>query len=141
MFSTLKQPPPPKKEYRIYIKSPNTHYIITRNFLGCEINFHWPSTVIRGGLALTQIFLLFSEKTCILALGAGSISLGSLQVARYCSDAVNVEFLRCFGQMLKEEERNLDLKRWNGKTHRTFVCGYIYISSLPFFFSHRLSPS
>eukprot|EP00434_Breviolum_minutum_P018484 symbB.v1.2.016306.t2/scaffold1238.1/size130040/2 len=56
-------------------------------------------------LALTQIFLLFSEKTCILALGAGSISLGSLQVARYCSDAVNVEFLRCFGQMLKEEER------------------------------------
>ena len=140
-FQPWNNPLPPKKEYRIYIKSPNTHYIITRNFLGCEINFHWPSTVIRGGLALTQIFLLFSEKTCILALGAGSISLGSLQVARYCSDAVNVEFLRCFGQMLKEEERNLDLKRWNGKTHRTFVCGYIYISSLPFFFSHRLSPS
>lgn len=133
-FQPWNNPLPPKKEYRIYIKSPNTHYIITRNFLGCEINFHWPSTVIRGGLALTQIFLLFSEKTCILALGAGSISLGSLQVARYCSDAVNVEFLRCFGQMLKEEERNLDLKRWNGKTHRTFVCGYIYISSLPFFF-------
>ena len=91
----------------------------------------------RGGLALTQIFLLFSEKTCILALGAGSISLGSLQVARYCSDAVNVEFLRCFGQMLKEEERNLDLKIWNGKTHRTFVDGYIYIYIFPslFFFS------
>ncbi|CAK9025825.1 Uncharacterized protein RP860 [Durusdinium trenchii] len=57
------------------------------------------------GLALTAIFLLLPWKTCVLALGAGTISLGSLQLARFLSDAVNVEFLRFFGSMLKEEER------------------------------------
>ena len=73
-----------------------------------------------------------------MALGAGSISLGSLQVARYCSDAVNVEFLRCFGAMLKEEERNLDLKIWNQKLTELLLMD---ISSLPSFsFLHRLIP-
>ncbi|CAJ1421561.1 unnamed protein product [Effrenium voratum] len=60
---------------------------------------------IGTGLALAQIFLLFSQQTCTLALGAGTISLASLQVARMLSNTVNVEFLRFFGSMLKEEER------------------------------------
>mmetsp|Transcript_54185 Transcript_54185/g.111722 ORF Transcript_54185/g.111722 Transcript_54185/m.111722 type:complete len:294 (+) Transcript_54185:82-963(+) len=57
------------------------------------------------GLALAQIFLLFSAKVCTLALGAGILALLLLQVARAMSEMVNLEFLRLFGSMLKQEER------------------------------------
>ena len=58
-----------------------------------------------AGLALAQIFLLFSAKVCTLALGAGILALLLLQVARAMSEMVNLEFLRLFGSMLKQEER------------------------------------
>ena len=61
--------------------------------------------VCDAGLALAQIFLLFSAKVCTLALGAGILALLLLQVARAMSEMVNLEFLRLFGSMLKQEER------------------------------------
>mmetsp|Transcript_668 Transcript_668/g.1779 ORF Transcript_668/g.1779 Transcript_668/m.1779 type:complete len:286 (+) Transcript_668:67-924(+) len=73
--------------------------------LSQKLNLKRKAQHIATGLALAQIFLLFSEQVCILALGAGTLALVLLQVARAASEAVNLEFLRFFGSMLKPEER------------------------------------
>ena len=73
------------------------------------------STGCGAGLALALIFLLFSAQVCTLALGAGTLALILLQVARAASETVNLEFLRLFGSMLKKEERFL------GSVHSTLL--------------------
>ncbi|CAE7452059.1 unnamed protein product [Symbiodinium natans] len=74
--------------------------------VGHKLNLQRKIQHIATGLALALIFLLFSAQVCTLALGAGTLALILLQVARAASETVNLEFLRLFGSMLKKEERS-----------------------------------
>ena len=72
-----------------------------------KLNVQRKAQHIFTGLALTAVFLAAPHGTCVLALGAGTLSLGLLQVMRMASKTVDQEFLKVFGAMLKEEERCL----------------------------------
>eukprot|EP00435_Cladocopium_sp_Y103_P058920 s8_g20.t2 len=98
-----------------------------------QLNLQRKAQHIFTGLALAQIFLLFSEQTCILALGAGTLSLFLLQMGRWANDAVNVEFLRVFGQMMKEEERRpgqrgLEMEGWRAGDLLLLYCSAQFIA-------------